>query len=262
MASEGTGSSQNMSSIIGLGKLPRYNGRTSVRIFIKTIKKRAKLEAWSDNQTAEIVKYLCTDLAEAYLDSHSELDDANFNTLCEHLNERFKPKITKTEAYSQLLAIRQDHLSVADYAGKIESCASELSEVLTELSEPDARDELLISVFLTGVSQNIKRMLISNEFGELVRAAKRCELTLPDSKRGGIHALNENGQNQSNRNVQYNARGGYQPRGRGSHSSRGGYRQHPNNRDKTCWNCGSPDHFRAYCDQPPINYRGEGYSKN
>ena len=289
MANEESGEANTMASIMGLGKLPKYNGRTSIRVFIKTIKKRAKLESWNDDQTAQIMRYLCTDLAEAYLDSHTELDDVSLEDLCRNLNDRFKQKVTKTEAYSQLLAIRQSDDNISEFAGRIESCAGELTEILTELGEPESRDELLISVFMTGVSAVIKRMIVSNsykEFSELVRAAKRCERTLPDQKRSAVNAVEETGENVIDvNNFEYQIEGnnGY-GRGNGYNSNRGNYQRgrggRPNwynnvnqgfyNRGNGarqnyyppgCWNCGSMEHFRSHCDQPQ-RHLGNQNSKN
>ena len=52
-----------------LGKLPKFDGRSSFKKFIKTIDKRSALEGWDDARKAGIVRYLCTDIAKAFIDS-------------------------------------------------------------------------------------------------------------------------------------------------------------------------------------------------
>ena len=108
--------------------------------------------------------------------------------MCEQLNNSFKTKISKPEAYAQLMNIRQENRNITDFAGLIESAAADLSEVIPELTEQTSREKLLISIFMNGLSQNFKRLLIAvehEEFADLVRAAKRCELALGEHRRVG-----------------------------------------------------------------------------
>ena len=76
-----------------LGKLPRFTGKGSVRSFSKTVDKRAALEKWSDSHKADIVRYLCIDAAEVFVDSNPDLEDCSYQDLCDRLAERFKPKL-------------------------------------------------------------------------------------------------------------------------------------------------------------------------
>ena len=236
-----------------LGKLPKYDGRTSITKFLKQIDKRGKLENWNDDRKALIIRYLCTDIAEAFIDSRPELEDSTFPELCEALKNRFKLKISKPAAYSQLMGIKQGSDQINDYAGKIESTAAELSEIIPELGIADSREQLLISVFLSGISKSLKTMLISKEyddFAELVRTAKRCEETLNESqtvntafeRSSTYHASGSNTrqqygnnaarfQSQSNQLTRSNIRG----------QSQAGVDR------SQCYNCGSGDHYARYC---------------
>lgn len=169
-----------------LRKLPKFNERSSVKQFLKSVGKRSKLEKWSNDQKAMIVRYLCTDLTESYRYSNSKLEDCTYAELCSKLILRFWPKISKHEAYSELLSIKHSRQNISDYAGQIKSSTADLSDVITELQDQDARDELLMA----GLNQSIKIItLVANEYdeyddyAEIVRAAKRCEKTFSESRR-------------------------------------------------------------------------------
>ena len=106
---------------------------------------------------------MCTDIAEAFIDSHSEIGSYSYKDLCIQLNNRFKIKLTKPEGYATLMKLKQEHLNFTKFAGKIESTAADLTEVITELNDQESGEKLLISVFLNELSLNIKRLLISVE---------------------------------------------------------------------------------------------------
>ena len=104
--------------------------------------------------------------------AHKSLCACSYKDLCAELNNRYKLKITKPEPYAQLMDIKQNNLGITDYAGKIESTAADISEIIPELADQAGREKLLISIFLNGLAQNIKRMLVSTEyedFSEIVR---------------------------------------------------------------------------------------------
>lgn len=231
----------NMANPIGiavLGKLPKFDGRSSVKKFIKSIEKRSLLESWTDEVKARIVRYLCTDLAEAFIDSNPELELANFDELCEHLNTRFGPKISRPEAYSELMSIRQNRQSVDDYAGQIESTAASLSDVIADLQDVDARDELLISVFMSGLDPVLKRSLVVNTyetFSDLVRAAKRFEKTF-DTRRNISAVNNQTDDVRTSPHYNNDRYSSYRP---------------PTERNAViCWNCGGRGHIQRHCKRP------------
>ena len=181
-----------VSNIMGLGKLPKYNGEGSVRKFIREINKRSKIEKWNDTQKVEILKYLCTGGAESYLTTNPELDNYDYDELCKALLDRFEKTVNKTEAYTNLLTIKQNRKSVAEYASKIETQAAEYMGVIEELEDAEKRGELLASIFITGLDPYIKKALAATEFAqfeEVVGAAKRYERMVGETTRG-IAALN------------------------------------------------------------------------
>ena len=250
----------NMANTIGvavLGKLPRFDGRSSVKKFIKSIEKRSLLENWDEESRARIMRYLCTDLAEAFIDSNPELETASFTDLCENLNARFGPKISRPEAYAELMAIRQNRQAVDDYAGQIESTAAGLSDIITEVQDAGERDELLISVFMSGLDPALKRSLVVNNydtFTSVVRAAKRFEKTF-DSRRN-INTVH-NQYDVPRPATPYNAR----PTPPGNHDRYASY-EPPTARDRyasfrpphernavICWYCGKRGHIQRFCRQ-------------
>ena len=221
-----------------LGKLPKFDGRSSVKKFLKAVEKRSQLEKWSNEDKARIVIYLCTDLAEAYIDSHPEVEHATYAELCILLTHRFQPKISKPEAYSELMSIKQNRQSIDDFAGHIESTAANLSDVITELQDADARDELLISVFMSGLDPPFKRSLIVteyDEFSELVRAAKRFEKTFNNERRT-VNSID-------NRREQHN-----RPSNERLNNNRpSNDRQFAHGSNIQCWTCGQRGHISRDC---------------
>lgn len=254
-----------------LGKLPRYDGHSSINKFLKMIEKRSRLDHWNDEQKASIIQYLCTDIAEAYLNSHPELGDATYDDLCRSLIERFKPKLSKTEAYSQLLGLRQNNKTVGEFAGSIESCAAELTDVVTELLDQRAREELLVSVFISGLNFNLKQSLVATEFDEFnkaVKAAKRCERSLDEPRRSVSAVMAQNSAAPRHEQAALPPRHDHDPRrDHTPPTTRGAYGQpwrnrQTNNRQQrsqmACWNCGEEDHFQRDCPQPRP---GRGYQQ-
>lgn len=235
--------------ISGLGKLPKYDGRGNVRQFLKTIEKRSKLEKWDDDYKATIVRYLCVDLAEAYLDACPESEELSYGELIKTLKERFDTKLSKPEAYSELMSITQRNDTIANYAGNIENAAANLSGVIDELRDVDERDALLISVFRNGLCPSIQKALIANEYDEfldIVQAAKRCEKIFDKGNRN-VHNINKfsdsnNGQSQyshQDNSTNYNHNNNqYRPNYRTN-------QRHPSSIQ--CWNCGKRGHISRHC---------------
>lgn len=258
----------NSQSAIGvsvLGKLPRFNGKTSIVQFLKTISKRSKLEKWKDDDQASIIRYLCTDNAEAFLDANPELSDCSLKDLTEGLLDRFKPKISKAEAFSELMSLKQNRDSIDDYAGRLESKAASMSDVLTELSDPDERDELLMSVFIAGLNPHLQRILTASEhseFSDLVRAAKRCEKTFPEYRRH-VNAIDSRDFPDKNK-----------PWNKSSSSDRNRLWSKPNFADRPkpdstrsnvqCYGCGEWGHIRRFCNRysTDSHYNNSYQSKN
>lgn len=213
-----------------LGKLPRFDGKTSIKKFLKSINKRSNLEKWTEDEKTAVVKYLCTGFAETYIDSHPGLEDCSYDELCDQLITRFTPKLTTSDAYAQLLSVKQNRRSVTDFAENIETVAANISDAIEDLSDPDKRSELLISVFLSGLDPHLKRLLTISEFEdftELLRTAKRCEETFIDSRRN-VGALEQHSPSQSVRQ---------QPR----------YEQHNHRPDIICYGCGKRGHIQRNC---------------
>ena len=228
-----------------LGRLNKYDWKTSCKRFIKSIIKRQLLEQWDEEQTAEVILYLCVDIAESFSDTNPELEECSLEILTEKLNNRFDCKVSKIEAYGELLSTKQERSSILDFAGKIEATAATLSDVIPELKEPDAREELLISVFLAGLEPTLKRLMAVTEYNSLsdcIRAAKRCERTFEPEKRKTAATVTEQPElppppkhwRQSHRPQNY----------------------FPNQREDehqppgvTCWGCGRNGHIWRNCKQ-------------
>lgn len=214
-----------------LGKLPKFSGKGSVRSFLKTIDKRATLENWSDTEKANIVRYLCTESAEVFIDSNPDLEECNYTDLCNRLVERFKVKFSTSEAYAELLSVRQNRQSISEYTEKIERTAANVSDVIDDLKEQDSRNELLTSVFMAGLDSHLKRALVARkfeEFSDLIHAAKQCESTFTEPRRN-INSIDTNNDTPNNINR--------------------------SNQAVICWNCGLPGHIRRYCRRvPPQHY--------
>lgn len=169
-----------------LGKLPRFDGKSNVKQFIKSITKRAALEKWNGDEQASVIRYLCTGFAETFIDSQPDLDLCDFKEICQLLLNRFTPKVSTSEAYAQLLSIKQHRRSVNSFAEEIETKAADVADCIEDLKKTSSRNELLVSVFISGVDPHLKRLLTATEFddfADLVQAAKRCEDTFQDNRR-------------------------------------------------------------------------------
>lgn len=145
-----------------LGRIPQYDGRTSFVKYLSSFNKRASLEGWNEQQKATIIKVLCTGLAESFIDANKPLDTATFDDICKALDSRFSLKLSKPEAYAELLQITQGHMMVDDYAAKIESKSAELSSILTELDDEETRDEMLVPVFIKGLNPKNQEFDVSS----------------------------------------------------------------------------------------------------
>jgi hypothetical protein len=132
-----------------------------------------------------VIRYLCTEVAEGFLDANPELESCNLELLVERLEGRFQRKISKTDAYSELLAIKQDRSTIEEYAGRLEGCAAALANVITELQKEDTREELLASVFVSGLNPTIQKSMAAADyktFDDCVRSARKCERLFEDDR--------------------------------------------------------------------------------
>jgi len=217
------GETSNQISV--LGKLSKYSGSGHLGTFLKAFEKRATLEKWTEEDKAALLRLLCTDSAEIYIDSLADSQSLGYNEICQALKERFTIQISKAEAYSQLMALRQNKESIEKYITRIEKEILILNDSIPEIKTVQGRDEIMISVFLNGLDPIIKRTLSAHEyktFAEISRAATKIEATTPDLRRP-VHAVSEE-TNKPNRN------------------------NFENYKQPGCWHCGNPHHIRRYCN--------------
>lgn len=169
---------KNIFSGIALLGIPKFDGKGSIKKFLKTIDKRGRIERWTRRDKCRIIRCLCTDAAESFLDVNPQLANASYDLLCQKLIGRFDFKLSKAEAYDVLMSVKQRDSSIEDFAFRIEKTASEHDDVITELKDINHRDEILISAFLAGVNLDIKRSLVvveHSKFETLIHTAKRLE---------------------------------------------------------------------------------------
>lgn len=252
-------------NISGLGKLPKFDGKGNVKRFLKGIEKRGKLENWTDSNKLTIVQYLCIDLAEAYVDSIPDLDNLTYKEFTDALKSRFEPKLSKPEAYSELMAIEQGRDNVNDYAGRIESAAADLADIIIELRDPDERDALLISVFRSGLDTGIQKALAANdydEFTDIVKAARRCESVLYKGRRN-INQISSEAprRDQTNCTDDRNAPTTSQAQNYYDNNQGPPQNNRPDMRHIQCWNCGKRGHVSRWCRSPPNNQQNR-YDNN
>ena len=62
---------------VALGKLPRFNGFSSMARFLTQFKKRASLEDIAEDKKADSLQFLLDGPAEVFLTSHPELETAD-----------------------------------------------------------------------------------------------------------------------------------------------------------------------------------------
>ena len=215
-----------------LGRIPQYDGKMSFVKYLSSFNKRAILEGWTDQQKATIIKVLCTGLAESFIDANKQLETANFEQICNALENRFSIRLSKPEAYAELLLITQGRMMVDEYAARIESKSSELSSILTELGEEETRDEMLIPVFIKGLNPRIRNLMsaaVHTDFNVAVKAAKRCEISVNDGTRQ-ICELRFAPPRVKPQEIWQNIQ---------------------------CWECGKFGHMQRHCRRVRDNYRDE-----
>ena len=172
MAPEGRGLSA------ALGKLPRYNGSSSVARFLSQFKKRAALEDIAEDKKADILRFLLDGPAEVFLTSHPELERAGLQELENRLKEWLTPEMTSAEGLTRLMQVRQEDRLTEEYAERIEQEAAELIEFVPDLRTEGTREGLLIQAFINGLRQELKIQLSAQpftKFRDAVTAAKKVE---------------------------------------------------------------------------------------
>ena len=192
-------------SVAIVGKLPKFNGKSPINQFLKIINKRARLESWDEDKQANIIRYQCTDVAESFLDAKPELTECSLPELCTALRTRFKIKLSQPEAYAKLMKVEQNHLSINDYVGSIETMAADFADIIPALRDINSRDELLIAVFNNGAHTTIKEMLAARDFEtwhELIQAATKCETVIKE--RRSAQSGNVIGRHEINSTFHYN----------------------------------------------------------
>jgi hypothetical protein len=168
-----------------LGKLDSYDGKGDIKRFLKQLKVRASLENWSEKHRVEILKYLCIGNAEAFVESQPDLEECSFEQLSKALIHRFKPVVSKQQAYSHLTSLKQNNLSVKDFVGHIDEVSASFTEVLTELSNVDSREAFKISIFTNGLNYEIRKVMGVAEYEDYevaVQGALRAEKLVPSKK--------------------------------------------------------------------------------
>src|ERR1700755_1770736 len=130
-----------------VGKLRSFNGKNNFKNFINQFNMRSKLENWGEDIKVNILRCLCIDSAQTYLNAYPETEEFNFDELVAFLSKRFDIKISKQEAYSRFTCLKQGHLNIRDYANKIDEISESVMQVLTEFEDAENRDQFLISVF-------------------------------------------------------------------------------------------------------------------
>lgn len=205
---------------IALLGIDNFDGSGSVRKFLTKIDKRGRLEKWSKRDKARIVICLCIGPAEAFLDSYPQLQNATYDVLCRELISRFDKQFSLTEAYTELMSIKQGEDTIENFVYRIETVASEIDHLIPELTDKSARDEYLIAAFMEGINTEIRCSLVLIEYREfetMVRAAKRLEKTY-DSRRRVVDAI-ANGKEREFSQIRANGCGRHNHEHQGRHMS-------------------------------------------
>lgn len=122
------------------------------------------MENWREELKVNILRCLCIDSAQTYLNSHPETEDFNFDELVKFLAKRFEMKVTKQEAYGRFTSIKQGHSNIREYANKIDESSESVMQVLTEFEDIENRDQFLISIYISGLNLEISKLIGMQEF--------------------------------------------------------------------------------------------------
>lgn len=104
--------------------------------------------------TVNILRRLCADSAQPYLNSHSETDNLNF-----------REQVSKQKAFSQFANVKQGYLNVKDYANKVDEISEYVMDISTEFENIESRDQFFISVFINGSNFEMTNLIGIKIFG-------------------------------------------------------------------------------------------------
>lgn len=184
----------NFSSIVG--RLKSFDGKSNFKSFINQFNVRARLESWDEDSKVNILRCLCVDTAQTYLNTNPEIEELKYDELVAFLAKRFQTVITKQESYSRYTSVRQNNLDVRSYADKIDEISEEVMEFLTEFDNVESRDQFLISIFINGLNIEIKKLVGIQEYtsyNACIQAALKAEKLLPNKR--PINNVNEQERN-------------------------------------------------------------------
>ena len=136
-------------------RLEFFNGKTCARTFINNIKRRATIEKWSEEKTANIIRLQCTEGAQVFLDAHKEYDDVGLEELCHLLLTRFEEATTSHQAVAEFNSIKQGIGTVYDFVAKIEKLITKYEHLVEDLSNPQKKSSFLLHVFMSGIRDHI-----------------------------------------------------------------------------------------------------------
>ncbi|KAL7642339.1 UNVERIFIED_CONTAM: hypothetical protein RMT77_006900 [Armadillidium vulgare] len=248
----------NFSSIVG--RLKSFDGKSNFKSFINQFNVRARLESWDEDSKVNILRCLCVDTAQTYLNTNPEIEELKYDELVAFLAKRFQTVITKQESYSRYTSVRQNNLDVRSYADKIDEISEEVMEFLTEFDNVESRDQFLISIFINGLNIEIKKLVGIQEYtsyNACIQAALKAEKLLPNKR--PINNVNEQERNS------YPCR--FRNSSHNSHNNRYHAGQYRNNYGYInyvdCFHCGEIGHRKISC--PYLNRRNNPFpnqSKN
>ena len=161
-----------------LPKLPRYDGTSSVKRFLKTFEQRAKLEKWSEENQLIILKLQLTGDAESFLLSRGEVineDEETFDTFKTALIDRYSVTQPTTKTIAEYYHIKQGQKTVNQFLAQLESFIADHPDMLEYQNK---ENELLSVGFMEGMSPRIKNHMVASEdvpFRQLVNRANQIE---------------------------------------------------------------------------------------
>ena len=168
-----------------LGGIDKYDGRANIDKYLSRFDRRAKIEGWTKEQSAEILKYSCVGRAMNFLEANKDIEKLSYEELCETLRIRFRSGIDRINAIGNFLKVKQGKMTVDEYAYKIESICARYRYIIPELQDVKERNLITSKIFVMGLKRSIKIILSPEEhenFYDVVRIAKRVEISERQNK--------------------------------------------------------------------------------